>query len=84
MWAFVDRAAAFELLPGVYARALRLRDDGCGAAEIARQLRIAPEAVQSTLELAEAKLARLAEHDRDREEPRAQPGGSVVAPPKVP
>jgi DNA-directed RNA polymerase specialized sigma24 family protein len=60
----VDRAAALELLPELYARALRLRDAGCESAEIARLLLIAPEAVSSTLELAEAKLARLTEHDR--------------------
>jgi DNA-directed RNA polymerase specialized sigma24 family protein len=56
---FVNRAAAIELLPEAYAVALRLRDDGLGPAEIAWRLRIAPEAVGSTLELADAKLARL-------------------------
>lgn len=55
----VNRAAAIELLPEAYAVALRLRDDGLGRAEIATRLGIAPEAVASTLELADAKLARL-------------------------
>jgi DNA-directed RNA polymerase specialized sigma24 family protein len=55
----VDRAAALELLPDAYAEALRLHDAGCPPAEIARRLRIAPEAVATALELAEAKLARL-------------------------
>jgi DNA-directed RNA polymerase specialized sigma24 family protein len=57
--AVVDRAAALELLPDAYAEALRLRDAGYAPAEIARRLRIAPEAVVTALELAEAKLARL-------------------------
>lgn len=55
----MDRAAALELLPDAYAEALRLQDAGCSPAEIARCLRIAPEAVATALELAEAKLARL-------------------------
>lgn len=55
----MHRAAAIELLPQVYAAALRLRDDGLVPGEIARRLGIAPEAVASTLELADAKLARL-------------------------
>jgi DNA-directed RNA polymerase specialized sigma24 family protein len=55
----VDRAVALDSLPEAYAAALRLRDAGSDAAEIARCLRIAPEAVPSALELAQAKLARL-------------------------
>ena len=55
----VDRAAALELLPDTYAQALRLRDAGHEPVEIARRLGIAPEAVSTSLELAEAKLARL-------------------------
>jgi DNA-directed RNA polymerase specialized sigma24 family protein len=55
----VDRVAALELLPDTYADALRLRDAGHAPAEIARRLCIAPEAVATALELAEAKLARL-------------------------
>jgi DNA-directed RNA polymerase specialized sigma24 family protein len=65
----VNRAAAIELLPEAYAVALRLRDDGLGSAEIARRLRIAPEAVASTLELADAKLARLLGAEDSRAEP---------------
>jgi DNA-directed RNA polymerase specialized sigma24 family protein len=59
----VDRAAALELLPDAYARALRLRDAGYGSAEIARRLGIAPEGVTTALELAEKKLARLLAQD---------------------
>jgi DNA-directed RNA polymerase specialized sigma24 family protein len=59
---------AIELLPQAYAVALRLRDDGLGPAEIARRLSIAPESVASTLELADAKLARL----RSIEDPRTE------------
>jgi DNA-directed RNA polymerase specialized sigma24 family protein len=61
----VDRDAALELLPEVYARALRLRDDGDESAEIARQLGVAPQAAASTLELAEAKLRRLMQSQAD-------------------
>lgn len=59
----MDRVAALELLPEVYARALRLQEDGVDRAEIAGQLGTAPEAVASTLELAEAKLRRLMQQD---------------------
>ena len=55
----MKREAALDSLPPAYAVALRLRDDGLGPAEIALRLSIAPEAVASTLELADAKLARL-------------------------
>jgi orotate phosphoribosyltransferase-like protein len=71
----VDRIAALALLPEVYARALRLRDEGYGTDAIARQLRIAPEAVTSTLEVAEAKLTRLAERDGVLDEARDQRQG---------
>jgi DNA-directed RNA polymerase specialized sigma24 family protein len=66
----MDRASALESLPEVYARALRLREEGCANDEIARRLSIAPEAVSSTLELAEAKLGRLMRLDGARREPR--------------
>jgi DNA-directed RNA polymerase specialized sigma24 family protein len=59
----VDRAAALELLPDAYAAALRMRDAGHPPAEISRRLDIAPEAVATALELAEAKLARLLAED---------------------
>ena len=55
----VNRNTALESLPPGYASAIRLRDAGCGWTEIALELRIALEAVASTLELADAKLARL-------------------------
>jgi DNA-directed RNA polymerase specialized sigma24 family protein len=68
----VDRVAALELLPEVYARALRLKDEGVDSAEIARKLDTAPEAVASTLELADAKLQRLMQRDAGGREPRAR------------
>jgi DNA-directed RNA polymerase specialized sigma24 family protein len=75
--AAVDRIAALELLPEVYARALRLRDEGASTARIASELGIALEAVASTLELAEAKLTRLAQRDGggapESPEPRRPP-----------
>jgi DNA-directed RNA polymerase specialized sigma24 family protein len=70
----VDRSRALELLPEVYARALLLRQDGRTNAEIARALDIPPEAAASTLELAEAKLGRLMQHDGGRPEPPAHNG----------
>jgi DNA-directed RNA polymerase specialized sigma24 family protein len=73
----VDRAAALELLPEAYGHALRLRDAGSESAEIARILRIAPEAVASALELADAKLARLL---TDSEGPANAPGERNVPP----
>lgn len=57
----MDRDSVLRLLPDTYARALRLREAGSGQAEIARELRIEPEAVAAALELADAKLARLLE-----------------------
>ena len=70
----MNRAAAIELLPQAYAVALRLRDDGHGPPEIARRLGIAPESVTSTLELADAKLARLLSiEDTRSEHPRGTP-----------
>ena len=70
----MNRAAAIELLPQAYAVALRLRDDGLGPTEIARRLGIAPESVASTLELADAKLARLRSiEDPQTEHPRGTP-----------
>jgi DNA-directed RNA polymerase specialized sigma24 family protein len=76
----VNRDTALESLPPGYATAIRLRDAGRGSTEIALELRIAPEAVKSTLELADAKLARLlrlpepeGEHEPETEtEPRPQ------------
>ncbi len=67
----MDRTAALELLPDVYARALRLKEEGVDSAGIARALEIAPEAVVSTLELAEAKLRRLMRREAVTDEARA-------------
>jgi orotate phosphoribosyltransferase-like protein len=50
-----DRARAH--LPEAYARALRLRDDGLTADEIAACLNLEREAGESLLRLADAKLA---------------------------
>lgn len=68
----VNRSAALDLLPEVYAWALRLREDGHSNAEIARALGIPPEAGTSTLELAEAKLERLMHRDGGPPQSRAR------------
>lgn len=44
-------------LPEAYAQALRLREDGLTADEIAARLNLEPEAGESLLRLADAKLA---------------------------
>jgi DNA-directed RNA polymerase specialized sigma24 family protein len=80
----VDRLAALELLPDAYARALRLNDDGIDSAEIARQLGTAPEAMASTLELAEAKVRRLMQRDAVGRPPRARGGVPSSDADKVP
>jgi len=48
---------AIEQLPGVYAEALRLRAAGLTWHDIGRRLGIEPEAVETLLHIAEAKLA---------------------------
>lgn len=55
----MDRAEAVRLLPETYARALILRDQGCGHIEIAAALGIVPEAIGPLLRLAEAKVQQL-------------------------
>ena len=55
----MDRAEAVRLLPEQYARALTLRDQGRNNAQIAAALGIVPEAIGTTLRLAEAKLQQL-------------------------
>jgi DNA-directed RNA polymerase specialized sigma24 family protein len=55
----MDRAEAVRLLPEKYARALVLRDQGCDNARIAAALGIVPEAIDTLLRLAEAKLQQL-------------------------
>jgi DNA-directed RNA polymerase specialized sigma24 family protein len=52
----MDRTAAMKELPDVYGRALRLRDEGVNAEEIAARLNIEPEAVQPLMRIAAAKL----------------------------
>jgi DNA-directed RNA polymerase specialized sigma24 family protein len=49
----------FAALPEVYAEALRLRDRGVAAADIAARIDIPVEALETLICLAEAKLARL-------------------------
>ena len=57
----MDRAAALQALPGTYAIALRLRDEGVESDAMARVLDVEPEAVGPLLTLADAKLAGLME-----------------------
>ena len=57
----MDRAAALQALPGAYALALRLRDEGVESDAMARVLDVEPEAIGPLLTLAEAKLAGLME-----------------------
>ncbi|NUT96950.1 MAG: hypothetical protein HOY78_33495 [Saccharothrix sp.] len=53
------RTAALHRLPTLYARALRLRDEGLSANGMAEALGVEPEAVGPLLAVAEAKLAAL-------------------------
>jgi DNA-directed RNA polymerase specialized sigma24 family protein len=53
----VRRREALERLPLPYSTALRLRDEGLSDELIARCVGIEPEAVDTMLALAEAKLA---------------------------
>jgi len=55
----VDTASAICLLPGAYAAALVLSDQGVDEARIAQTLGIDPRAVQLMLIVARAKLAAL-------------------------
>jgi hypothetical protein len=57
----VDRAEALQALPGTYAIAVRLRDEGVEPDTVARVIDVEPEAVGQLLTLAEAKLAGLME-----------------------
>lgn len=54
-----DRTAALNRLPGPYALALRLREEGLSVPRVAEVLGIEPEAVGPLLALADAKLATL-------------------------
>jgi DNA-directed RNA polymerase specialized sigma24 family protein len=55
----VDGTDPKDRLPEAYANALRLRDEGFDAFEIAQRLDVPAEAVPSLLRLAERKLAAL-------------------------
>ena len=55
----MDRDAALGQLPEAYAAALRLRDQGHDPTRIATALGVDPAAIDSLLELADAKLARI-------------------------
>ena len=55
----MDRDAAIDQLPTPYGAAVRLRDQGVPAREIADQLSIDPDAVTTFFQLADAKLADL-------------------------
>jgi DNA-directed RNA polymerase specialized sigma24 family protein len=80
-FAIVNRGDALDSLPEAYAAALRMRDVGTDLDEIARRLRIAPEAVTSALELADAKLARLlALQDGHTPRPGRADTGALTAP----
>ena len=57
----MERDAALDLLPPVYAQALRLRDEGRDSAAIAAQLDVEPDAVGTLLRLADSKLAHVLE-----------------------
>ncbi len=48
-----------DQLPEPYAQALRLQRAGLGFAEIAEAVDVPPEAIETLLRLAEAKLSRL-------------------------
>jgi hypothetical protein len=55
----VDRGQALDLLPPLYAVALRLAEAGAPPSVIAEGVDIAPAAVPAFLEVAEGKLERL-------------------------
>lgn len=59
----VDRDEAMELLPDGYATALRLRDGGRSAAEIAAELGVDEEVVDTLLQIGDGKLRRILEAD---------------------
>jgi DNA-directed RNA polymerase specialized sigma24 family protein len=59
----VDRDAALAALPEGYGTALRLRDQGRTAEEIALQLGVDVDVVATVLEIGEGKLRRVLEAD---------------------
>jgi DNA-directed RNA polymerase specialized sigma24 family protein len=59
----MDRNDAIELLPPNYAAALRLRDGGRTAAEIAADLGVDEDVVATLLLIGDGKLRRILEAD---------------------
>jgi DNA-directed RNA polymerase specialized sigma24 family protein len=57
----MERDEALALLPEGYGTALRLRDDGVAAHEIAVRLGVDDEVVQTLLEIGDGKLRRILE-----------------------
>jgi hypothetical protein len=57
----MDRASALRQLPVVYARALRLRDQGVDDDGVARFLDIPAESIPALFRIAEAKLMEVSE-----------------------
>lgn len=64
---------AVALLPPVYARALQLHDEGWDKRRIARELAVDPAAIGPMLHLAQAKLTRLMQLERDADTPAEPP-----------
>lgn len=59
----MDRIQALGRLPKTYRDALRLRDQGLGDADLCAALGVEPEALATTIRLAEAKLNRLLQQE---------------------
>jgi DNA-directed RNA polymerase specialized sigma24 family protein len=59
----VDRDEALDLLPEAYGLALRLRDAGRPAAEIAERLGVDVDVVDALLVIGDGKLRRILEAD---------------------
>jgi hypothetical protein len=57
----MDRASALGQLPAVYARALRLRDQGVDDDGVAQFLDIPAESIPALFRIAEAKLMEISE-----------------------
>jgi DNA-directed RNA polymerase specialized sigma24 family protein len=60
----MDREAAYQQLPEAYAVALHLREAGLDDRAIALTLGLPPEAIDSVLVLATAKLKSLLSHEQ--------------------
>jgi hypothetical protein len=59
----MDREQAIALLPRAYATALSRRDCGVPVQDIARELKIPPDAIATFFALAESKLAAVQARD---------------------